>query len=140
MQSGFRRNVQRCPDAIRHQRIQGNTFIDFIEMRQGLAGIEQLSRSILDRRAVDVIQETLGKVRGRRQILQPLLILDAHGRAPKLVCDPKRRDIHLALLKHLGLGQICLWHGTKSKLHTLVQQPLVHAAGFPIRSPEHFRI
>ena len=58
------------------------------------------------RRTVHIIQQALGQVRRRRQVLQALLILDADGVAAEIVGDAQRGDVHLALFENLGVGQV----------------------------------
>src|SRR5882724_8024477 len=86
VQGVLRGEAQLAPEPIRYESIQTGTFIDFVEMRKSLARKQDPGglRS-LDRRAVHVIEQALDKVAGGREVLKPLLILNANGRAAELV-------------------------------------------------------
>ena len=63
---------------------------------------------VLHRGPVDVVQQAFDQIARRRQILQPLLVLNADRVAAELIRDPHGGDIHLALLQRLRLGQLGL--------------------------------
>ena len=60
----------------------------------------------MNRRPINVIQQSLDKVGCRCEILQPLLILDSDRCTAKFIGDPDSSDIHFALLKDLIFRQI----------------------------------
>ena len=59
-----------------------------------------------DRRAVGVVEQALGEVRGRRHVLEALLVLDADGVAAEAVGDAHRGGVQPQLVEHLVLGQL----------------------------------
>jgi hypothetical protein len=82
------------------------------------------------RRPVHVVQQAFGQVGSRRQVLQPLLILDADGVAAEIVGDAQRRDVHLALLQNLRVGQVGLGSGPVRNCTPFAIQPGAHRARF----------
>ena len=141
MQRGFGRIAQRFPDAIGHQRVQAGAFVHFVEMRQRLALVEHAPVAArAHRRPVHVVQQAFGQVGCRRQILQPLLILDADGVAAEVVGDAQRGDVHLALLEDLRVGQIGLRVAAGAELHAFAVEPGAHLLRFLGAGGEHFGV
>ena len=110
------------PDAVGDQPVEAGALVDFVEVRQRLALVEHAAvAASRHRRPVDVVQQALHQVRCRRQVLQALLILDADGVAAEIVGDPHRRDVHLALLEDLIVGQVGLLVRAGDELHALAR-------------------
>jgi hypothetical protein len=82
----------------------------------------------LHRRTVDIIQQTLHQVGCRRQVFQPLLVLNADDVAAEIVGDAQRRDVHLALIEDLGVGEIGFGMRSGMEVHALFVQPVAHRA------------
>ncbi len=100
MQRILRIQSHRRPHAIRDQSIDARALIHFIEMRQRTTRVQLLARHrAKHRRPIHVIQQPLGQIRSRADILQPLLVLDPDRIAPEVIRDPHRRNIHPALLQ-----------------------------------------
>ena len=80
MQGVLRGKSQLAPEIVRDQAIQSGAFVNFIEMRKGLAREEHTPRfGAFHRRAFDVIEGAFDQIAGGHQIFQALLILDADG-------------------------------------------------------------
>ena len=86
--------------------VETGAFIHFIEMRKRAAGIQFAPLLIEDRRPLDIIEQPFHQIRRRRQVFQPLLILDSDGIASELVRNPHGGNVHLALFENLLVGQI----------------------------------
>ena len=112
VQRVFHRLAHRLMNAIGHQSVQPGAFIHFVEMRQRLAFVQHAAAvAAVDRRAIGIVQRSLDQVGCRQQILQSLLVLDADRVAAEIVGDPQGRDVHLALLVDLVVGQIGFFIG-----------------------------
>ena len=110
-------------------------------MRQRLAFIKH--PAIAARRywrTVHVVQQPFHQVRRRRQVLQPLLVLDPDRGAAEIVRNPQRRDVHLALLENLRIGQLGLFVRPGDELHPLRVQPRARRLRFPIRRSAHLGV
>src|ERR1019366_7995417 len=124
--------VQRClwiegeaaPDAVRDEGVQAGALVNFVEMRQGTA-LEQnpACSGVLYGRPVDIIEQSLGQIRGRAEILQSLLVLDTNCVAAKFDGDADGSDVHLALVEDLVVGEVCLGVRPGDKPHTLPVEP-----------------
>src|SRR5690606_8301303 len=99
------------------------------EVRERLALADDPAGGVLDRRAVAVVEQPLGEVGGRDEVLQALLVLDADGVAPELVTDAAGGDVHAALLDDLALGEVGGLVGAEAEGETLLEEPAVDAAG-----------
>src|ERR1700730_3550884 len=118
MQCCFRWESEFLPDSIGDQGVEAGTLINLIEMRQWLAGIKFFTGDfIINRWTFRVIQNAFYQIGGGRQILEALLVLNSDCRTTKLVCDPNRSQVHLALLQDLVLGQIVFFVTSETEFH-----------------------
>src|SRR5262245_25113388 len=86
VQGGLRIVAQLGPDAVGRQGVEPGAFVHFIKMRQRAALVEDAAVAARgDGRPVGVVQQTLSEVRGGREVLQSLLILNADGVAAEIV-------------------------------------------------------
>ena len=132
VQGGFGRQAQRIPHPVGDQRVKRHAFIHFVEMRQRRAVIKQFASAVLDRRAIDIVEQAFRQVGGGREIFQALLILDAHRVAAESIGDAQGRDIHFALLQHLRLGEVGLPVAAVFERHAFLDQPVIDGARFRV--------
>ena len=111
------------PDAIGEESVDAGAFVNFVEVRQRLAGVELLTRGVEDRRAVDIVQQALDQVGSGGDVLEALLILDADGVAAEVIGDAQGGDVHLALLENLRIGQVGLFGGAGDEGHAALIEP-----------------
>ena len=64
--------------------------------------------------------------------------MDPNCRATEFIGYARRRDIHLALLKHLRLGEIRFLVSTEVELKPLFEVPIVNGASLLVADREHF--
>jgi len=130
-----------APDTMGHQAVQSGAFVHLVEVRKRLTR-EEFSAGlfVVDRRALGVVQRSLDEIRGRGKILQPLLVLDADGGAPELVGDADGGNVHLALLQHLGLGEIRFLVRPELEPHAAGKIPVEDGPGFLVLHGEHLRV
>ncbi len=109
-------------------------------MRQGLPGVKFRARlRVIDRRALDVVEQPLYQVGGGSHVLQPLLILDADGVAAEVVRDTHGSDVHLALFENLAIGQVGFLVGAGDELHAPRVEPVAHLLRFLVAHQAHGR-
>ena len=120
MQRRFRRIAQFQPDAVGDQSIKAGAFIHFVKVRQRFSGKQFVAgHLVMNRRPINVVQQSLHEIGCRCEILQPLLILDSDGCATKLIGDPDSSNIHFALLKDLILREISFFIRPEMEFHSL---------------------
>ena len=90
-------------------------------------------------RPIHVIQQSLHQVARRREVLQPLLILNADRRATEFIRQTRRGDVHLALLQRLRFGQFRFFVFAPTEGHALLDQPIEHRSGFLVADLLHRR-
>src|SRR5439155_13834090 len=88
-------------------------------------------------RAIDVVEQALGKVGGRGQILQSLLVLDADGVTTVFVGDTHSGDIHLTLSENLIVGKLGLRRGARNESDAFALEPLAYGERFGIGDAAH---
>ena len=137
MQRGLRVVAEMRPDAVGDQRIEPRALVHLVEVRQRLVLVEHAAFRVAHRRPVHVVEQALGEVGGWRQILQPLLILNADGVAAELIGDAHRGDVHLALLQDLSVRQFGFGIEAGEKLHAARIQPCAYASRLILRNALH---
>src|SRR4051812_32837975 len=119
--------------AIRDEAVEPGALVNFIEVDERFT-FEQdalsVARSHLG--TIAVVQGALNQIAGGQQILQSLLILYANGIAAKVIGQPKRRHIHLALEAHLIAREISGLICPEVKLHAALLQSAEYLVGFGI--------
>src|SRR5688572_8858093 len=119
------RKSQFTPKLVGNESIQPGAFIDFVEMGQCLTGEQDASSSrAFHCRPIDVVQQSFNEVAGWGEIFQPLLILNADGRAAEFVSESYGGDIHFALLQGLVAGEFGGLVTSPGKLHAFPQKPV----------------
>ena len=140
VQRSLRIEPQLRPYPIRYQRVQTCAFVHLIKMRQRPPRVKLPSVARENRRTANIIQQTFRQIGRRRQVLEPLLILNPDRIAPKFIGDAKRGDIHLALFQNLIVRKIRLGIRTSHKFHAAFIQPFANSSRFGIRRPLHLGV
>ena len=103
-----------------------------VAFKEFLAGL-----SVENRRALTIVKQTLDQVRGRGEILKPLLVLNSDGRTAEFIRQTHRGNIHLQLLQCLPSGQFSFFVLPPSKGETLTKKPAQGNRGFGRLHREH---
>ncbi len=93
-----------------------------------------------NRRPNGIVEQPLGKVTGRNQVLETLLVLDAHGVEGIVIRDPECRDVHLQLLQNLVPGQLGGLIRSQVEAHPMLVQPRVGGLRLVVADGEDFGV
>ena len=130
---------QRFPDAIGDQAVEARAFIDFVEMRECLAFVEDLTiGACCDRGAIYVVENAFDQIRCRAQVFEALLILNADGGATKVIGNAYGGDVHFALHCDLVVGEFIGGVCAGDKGEALALEIGANSAGFCICDGLHF--
>ena len=130
---------QRFPDAVGDQAVEASAFIDFVEMRECFAFVEDLSiGACCDRGAICIVENAFDQIRCRAQVFEALLILNADGGATKVIGYAYGGDVHFALHGDLVVGEFIRCIGAGDKGEALVFEPGADSTGFCICDGLHF--
>ncbi|MGX1676407.1 hypothetical protein [Streptomyces sp. NPDC055400] len=123
------------------QRVDGHALVGFVEVRQRPA-LVQHARAVAagHLRALDVVEQAFGQVGRGREVLEALLVLDAHRVQAEVVGDPQRRDVHLQLFADLPVGQLGGLVGAGGEGHARLLEPGTGCVGLLIRDAQHLRV
>ena len=125
-----------APELVGDHAVEPGAFVDLVEVRQRLAREKFLAGVfVVDRRPLDVVEQAFDEIGRGREVLEPLLILDADGRAPNSAA------MRTAAMYILHCCRTCASVSSVSsfvpevKRHALVEQPVVDRARFRRPSP-----
>jgi hypothetical protein len=121
-------------------RVDGTTLVDLVEVRHCEAGEQLAAFLVVDRRAIGVVEEAFGEIRGWRQVLVALLVLDSDRIATEAVGQQVSSDVHLDLLEHLSLGQLGRLVLTEPELHPALEKPAVGILRVRVGNLAHRRV
>ena len=125
------------PDAVRQKRVDAGALVDLVEVGHGEALEERLAVRAANGRAVRIVQQPLGQIRGDADVLEALLVLDPDRSAAEVVGHRHGRVVHLEALEDLPLRQLRGLVLAEPELHAALLQPLVVAAGGLVRHLAH---
>ena len=130
---------QSSPDAVGEQAVEARAFIDFVEMRECFAFVEDLTVGArFDRRAICVVENAFDQIRCRAQVFEALLILNANGGATKIIGNAYGGNVHFALHSDLVVGEFVGGVCAGDKGEALALEPGANSTGFCICGVLHF--
>jgi hypothetical protein len=141
VQGGFFRLACGLLHAIRDERVEPGSFVDFIKMHHGLAFEENpLAVTAADWRPVRIVERAFDKIARGQQVFQTLLVLNADCATAEVVGQPHGGDVHFALRKYLLVREIGLVVGAGVESHPALFHPLAHRGCFGIAHLRRFVI
>ena len=138
VQGGRGVQAHRLPQPVGHQRVDRHALVGLVEVRERLP-VPQDARAVAraDRRALDVVHQALGQVGRGGEVLEALLVLDAHRVEAEVVGDAQRGDVHLVLPAQLGGRELRGLVGAEPERHARVLEPRLHLVGLGVGHALH---